>query len=73
MTIDLPSQTIEAACPNIRFVIDPGSKRQLLEGRDDIDRTLAIAGQIDRFEGAHRTDGPWCHSYLSDLVPDRVY
>ena len=59
-TIDLAAQTI--ARPNggvVSFDIDPGLKRRLLEGLDDIALTLDRAAAIDAFEAQRGQARPW--------------
>lgn len=54
-TVDLPAQTIVFNAPSPRtfsFDIDPGAKRQLVGGLDDIDMTLDYEADIRRFEAA---------------------
>ena len=55
-TVNLPAQTVVFHAPSplaVSFEIDPGAKRQLVEGLDDIDLTLAYADDIERFEAAY--------------------
>ena len=52
-TVNLPAQTIVFNAPipaTYTFDIDPGAKRQLVEGLDDIDLTLGYEADIQRFE-----------------------
>ena len=52
--VDLEVQQIRLAAGRaIDFAIDPGDRRILMEGLDDIERTLRHAGAIARFEAAH--------------------
>ncbi|WP_454725338.1 MULTISPECIES: 3-isopropylmalate dehydratase small subunit [Cupriavidus] len=59
IAVDLPRQQVTApdgrACG---FHIDAFRKRCLLEGLDDIDVTLSMAGAIDRFEQTRQTRFP---------------
>ncbi|RNJ78003.1 MAG: 3-isopropylmalate dehydratase small subunit [Nitrosopumilus sp. H8] len=48
--VDLESQTITAGSHTVPFEIDPHSKKTLLEGLDDISRTLKFEKEISRFE-----------------------
>ncbi len=53
MGIDLEQQQIRLASGEaISFEIDPGDRRILMEGLDDIGRTLRHADEIARFEAA---------------------
>ncbi len=57
-SVDLAAQqvTVHGPAPVVfAFEIDPGAKEQLLQGLDEIDLTLAHAGDIDRFEKGHPT------------------
>lgn len=52
-TVDLPAQTIVFHAPSpitVTFEIDPGARRQQIDGLDDIDLTLAYEADISRFE-----------------------
>lgn len=58
--VDLPSQTISG--PDARtfgFEIDPHEKAKLIEGRSQIDETLALKDRIERFESAYFASHPW--------------
>jgi 3-isopropylmalate/(R)-2-methylmalate dehydratase small subunit len=60
LTIDLAGQTV--AMPDgqlLHFEIDPGIKRRLLLGLDDIAMTLQSADDIRRFEGRRRAEAAW--------------
>jgi 3-isopropylmalate/(R)-2-methylmalate dehydratase small subunit len=60
LTIDLPAQEIRGPDGGvIRFEIDPFRKRCLIEGLDDIGRTLEKAGAIESFEARSRLERPW--------------
>lgn len=51
--VDLEAQRVRLASgETIAFDFDPGDRRILMEGLDDIDRTLRHADAIARFEGA---------------------
>lgn len=53
MTVDLEAQQIVLASGEvIPFEIDAGDRRILIEGLDDIGRTLKYADAIERFESA---------------------
>ena len=52
-TVDLPAQTVVLHAPEpvtFAFDIDPGSKSQLIDGKDDIDLTLQYEADISQFE-----------------------
>ena len=51
LTIDLPAQTItvDSDAP-VRFSIDPSVRRHLMDGRDSVERTLALEGAIADYE-----------------------
>ena len=54
-TVDLPAQRIVFHAPSpltVSFEIDPGAKRQLIDGLDDIALTLEHEADIRRFEAA---------------------
>ncbi|RNJ79324.1 MAG: 3-isopropylmalate dehydratase small subunit [Nitrosopumilus sp. B06] len=53
--VDLISQTITAESHTIPFEIDPQAKKILLEGLDDIARTLNLEEKITRFERDSKT------------------
>jgi len=52
ITIDLPAQRVTAPGFDAPFEVDPFVKHSLVEGIDDIDRTLAHEGAITAFERA---------------------
>jgi 3-isopropylmalate/(R)-2-methylmalate dehydratase small subunit len=60
--VSVEEQTIER--PNgeiIRFELDAGLKRRLLEGLDPVGMTLEHEGDISAFENDDRSDRPWAH------------
>lgn len=60
LTVDLPAQEVRLSDGTVRgFEIDPFRKQRLLEGRDDIDLTLAHDAEIVAFEARDRTARPW--------------
>ncbi|MGH8565111.1 MAG: 3-isopropylmalate dehydratase small subunit [Gammaproteobacteria bacterium] len=60
LTIDLAGQTVARPDGQIlHFEIDPGIKRRLLLGLDDIAMTLQSADDIRRFEVRRRTEAAW--------------
>ncbi|MBB4632742.1 3-isopropylmalate dehydratase small subunit [Sphingosinicella soli] len=51
LTIDLPKQTISVTGdPPIPFDINPSVRRHLIDGRDSVERTLALADAIEDYE-----------------------
>ena len=60
LTVDLPAQLVRLPDGTAHgFAIDAFRKQRLLEGRDDIDLTLAHAAAIAAFEAADRAARPW--------------
>ena len=59
VTVDLERQTVSSADISFTFVIDPISRNQLLNGRDDIDLTESYREQIAAFKAKDRTIRPW--------------
>lgn len=50
ITVSLVDRTVIAGPLNLTFAIDPDLRQALLDGLDDIDRTLRHAAEIDAFE-----------------------
>ena len=60
LTVDLPAQTVRLPHGGtVAFAIDPFRRQRLLEGSDDIDLTLAHAGEIAAFEARDPAARPW--------------
>lgn len=59
VTVDLERQTVSSADISFAFVIDPISRNQLLNGRDDIDLTESYRERIAAFKAKDRTIRPW--------------
>lgn len=61
LTVDLESQTVRLANDpeTFAFEIDPFVKECLMEGKDDIDLTLAHAETLATFERSYASDFPW--------------
>jgi 3-isopropylmalate/(R)-2-methylmalate dehydratase small subunit len=58
--VDLPAQTVDAADgQSFRFDIAMNDKERLLKGRSQIDETLALQAEIDRFEAEYAARFPW--------------
>jgi 3-isopropylmalate/(R)-2-methylmalate dehydratase small subunit len=63
LTIDLPAQTVTA--PNekpMHFDIDPSRKESLVNGWDEIGRTLRHADEIRAYEEKRKRSEPWIFS-----------
>ncbi len=60
VTVDLPQQTVtDPEGKTHRFEIKPVRKRYLIEGLDDISRTLHYQEAITAFEARDRASRPW--------------
>jgi 3-isopropylmalate/(R)-2-methylmalate dehydratase small subunit len=59
VTVDLEQQTISRGNHSYKFVIDPVSRNQLLNGWDDIDLTKNHSDRIATFRVADRQRRPW--------------
>jgi len=61
LTVDLEQQTVRNAdgLLSLHFDVDPFRKRCLLNGWDDIGRTLQHADEIRAFEARHLAEQPW--------------
>ena len=62
ISVNVEALTIER--PNgevIRFTLDEGLQRRLLEGLDPVGMTLEHAEDITTFETSDRADRPWAH------------
>lgn len=58
--VDLPAQRVHAADgQSFRFDIAPNDKERLLQGRSQIDETLALQTKIERFESEYAALFPW--------------
>jgi 3-isopropylmalate/(R)-2-methylmalate dehydratase small subunit len=67
VSIDLAAQTvIDPAGKTHSFDIHPVRKKCLLEGLDDISRTLQYQRERDAFETAYRNDHPWLYGMISE-------
>lgn len=65
LSVDLPEQTILAQTGRrFDFDIAPAHKTYLLEGLNEIDRTMERDDQITAFETAHRRAQPWLSTPL---------
>ena len=60
ISVDLPAQTLTLGDgTRIAFTLDPGNKRRLIEGLDDIGVTLQQADAIRAYEERRRREAPW--------------
>ena len=65
ITIDLDAQSIRAeGLDAIDFDIDPGVKRRLLLGLDELAETLEHVAAIEDFEGNYFNARPWARPHL---------
>lgn len=63
ISVDLAAQTvIDPSGKTHRFDIHPVRKTCLLEGLDDIARTLQYQNERDAFEAAYRDERPWLYT-----------
>jgi len=63
LTIDLPAQTVSLANEKpMNFDIEPSRKESLLNGWDEIGRTLRHAGEIREYEERRKRSEPWVFS-----------
>jgi 3-isopropylmalate/(R)-2-methylmalate dehydratase small subunit len=63
VSVDLPAQmlTLDDGT-RIPFELDPGNKKRLIEGLDDIGVTLQQADAIRAYEARRRVEAPWLFS-----------
>ena len=59
VTVDLEEQTISRGNRSFTFSIDPVSRNQLLNGRDDVDMTDSYAARVAAFKATDRERRPW--------------
>ena len=59
VTVDLPAQTVTAGGVTHRFDIEPGRKTTLVEGLDEIGKSLANLAAIEAFEAKRGRETPW--------------
>lgn len=71
LTVDLDAMTIKAGDTTIPFAIDPIWRRQLLNGWDDIDLTMAESASIAAFVERDRAGRPWAGVCQERLGPER--
>jgi 3-isopropylmalate/(R)-2-methylmalate dehydratase small subunit len=62
LTVDLEIRTIIATDGStLDFELEDSRRRPLLDGMDDISRTLSLKAQIDAFQTTDRTRRPWIY------------
>jgi 3-isopropylmalate/(R)-2-methylmalate dehydratase small subunit len=60
LSVDLAGQTLTLDDgTRIAFELDPGNKRRLIEGLDDIGLTLQQADAIRAYEARRHAEAPW--------------
>ena len=60
LTVDLETQGITRPDGQVvPFTLEPDVRETLLEGADEISRTMTSIGEIWAFEEAHRQRHPW--------------
>jgi 3-isopropylmalate/(R)-2-methylmalate dehydratase small subunit len=59
VTVDLEKQTVSGNGISFKFMIDPTSRNQLLNGWDDVDLTESYRRQIAAFKAKDKTIRPW--------------
>ena len=64
VAVDLEQQTIARGNRSFKFIIDPVSRNQLLNGWDDIDLTESHRDRIAAFKAADRDRRPWVRPAL---------
>jgi 3-isopropylmalate/(R)-2-methylmalate dehydratase small subunit len=64
VTVDLRAQTVSAGNTRLPFDIAPMRREALLEGLDDISRTLVLRSRIDAWQRNDRLARPWMWSVL---------
>ncbi|MCX6549125.1 MAG: 3-isopropylmalate dehydratase small subunit [Acidobacteria bacterium] len=59
VTVDLPEQTVSAAGLCFRFELEPARKNTLVQGLDEIARSLACLPAIEDYEAQRARATPW--------------
>jgi 3-isopropylmalate/(R)-2-methylmalate dehydratase small subunit len=59
LTVDLPAQTVRGGGRCHTFEIEPARKTTLVEGLDEIGRSLASLPAIEAFEARRSREAPW--------------
>ena len=66
VTVDLQEQTVTDPAGRVhRFEIHPVRKKCLLEGLDDIARTVQYRGELDAFEAVYQAERPWLYTEIT--------
>ena len=66
ISVDLAAQTVtDAQGKSHRFEIHPVRKKCLLEGLDDIARTVQYRGELDAFEAVYQAERPWLYTEIT--------
>ena len=67
LTLDLQEQIISATNGfSASFEIDPGSKKMVMEGLDNIGLTLCKTKEIETFRSLDREQRPWVYAVGRD-------
>lgn len=61
LTVDLEHCEISSSDRAWRFVVEPGRRRNLLDGLDEIGRTLTYSGSIRNYEATRSELEPWLY------------
>ena len=59
LTVDLPAQTVRRGALSFTFDIEPARKTTLVEGLDEIGRSLACLPAIEAYEARRAQASPW--------------
>ena len=59
VTVDLPEQTVTAEGLSFRFELEPARKNTLVQGLDEIARSLACLPAIEAYEAQRAQATPW--------------
>jgi 3-isopropylmalate/(R)-2-methylmalate dehydratase small subunit len=59
LTVDLPAQQVRGGRHSFAFDLEPARKAVLLEGLDEIKRSLANLADIAAYEARRRVEAPW--------------
>ena len=68
LSVDLERQTIVSGNQTYSFALDPVSRNQLLNGRDDVDLTESFRPQISAYRIFDRLRRPWATPLKSQLA-----
>jgi 3-isopropylmalate/(R)-2-methylmalate dehydratase small subunit len=59
VTVDLTVQTVRSGTVALIFEIEPNRREAMLEGLDEISRTLRQAEEITQWQARDRRNRPW--------------